>query len=1401
MLALAAASSARAQVPVPPPSVETYADQGDPAFLGEGVLPDGVVWNQPVKAGSMVLPRASAKGKAQQKTKEKTPSVAGGGIQAPQMSLQTDKANATEKARAPQISAGKGSTGGMMLLQGMKTALQKSGQNTDIPKSDLTPVETAAAGPKETDKKEAEVSLPALPPVPSKEPMAEKGGAGVPSDVAARAVPLAAGAADFVAGQGPKGWVPPAGAAAVAEAKESTKGDGWMDITFPPEMAASPSADASADLAPKATELTQAPALLEELGDSLAPPASVVAKTAKKEEEKSLFDRMAEPFTSIFGEPVDEKAEKESARKDGLSGDLASPLDNKALTPACEPRVEKWTRSCADAGYPAHFVGQIVGETRVVCPLGDARDVWLSNDCAAPIASAPMTAQAAPDPPPATPSVRDPSVREESAVVVDTARGAAVDDAAIDAVCGASNGLASEGKPAADLCLRGAAGPVMGEGPWRWTCRGIAGGMTVSCAAPVASGRSIAAKDGPALPTAQQAASLIEDGACGGASGVGTDNAPVADLCKKGTPSRVNGDGPWTWACGGANGGVAASCLAPRKADGACGPASGSGADTMPMQGLCADGYASAVTGQGPWNWTCSGLHGGAPAVCAAPLKANAVCGAASMKGHAVAPSVDLCSVGSADAVGGDGPWTWVCAGSDGGASVSCKALPLLDGVCGSAHGSQYERPPSQGLCASGEATRVVGEGPFLWSCVGENGGSTASCVAALGTRESMASIVACGEAAEAAVALKKPSEKLCAAGAPSDVSGDGPWTWTCADDAGHEVSCSTIRPMAGSCGASAARASAAEPADQLCESGAPSDVRMIDKTSWQWTCQGTMGAATASCSAPLKGAAASPSLSAPAISAPQKPKAESVCGAAAGQSFEEKPKSGLCDAGKAGAVRASAAGWSWTCGTKGKVNCEAHRTVIGVCGASNGAVLRDAPAESLCAAGTPTAVTGAGPWMWSCVGSGAGGSASCSASSQAQVKVDGLCGASAGGVSDSAPREGLCDSGVPSAVYGEGPWTWTCSGLNGGIASTCSTTKASALAARQPQGEAVGAVCGAANGVMMSQTPDKGDLCAAGMATSVSGNGPWNWSCIGANGGMTVSCTAPMTPPDPVVGMCGRANGVEALTAPRGALCASGIASAVSGNGPWTWSCSGTNGGGAVSCVAPVAGKNKGAARPLPSVVTTAGASAPAYRRDEAPVPQASPVGLVTPHLTDKVLPAHQKGALPNLKISGGKAAGAGLPDGVASAPAEAPRLPEGVEGLAPPVRDDAPPPAGLKPPVIDSEGKVVPGTRLILEADAATVSFERGSATLDADAVLTVEKLIKILKVYGDARITLVAYSDTDGSITPRDARKLSLNRALAIRDFMTTKGIASSRVDVRPMGANVPSGDMDRVDVKVN
>jgi polyhydroxybutyrate depolymerase len=51
--------------------------------------------------------------------------------------------------------------------------------------------------------------------------------------------------------------------------------------------------------------------------------------------------------------------------------------------------------------------------------------------------------------------------------------------------------------------------------------------------------------------------------------------------------------------------------------------------------------------------------------------------------------------------------------------------------------------------------------------------------------------------------------------------------------------------------------------------------------------------------------------------------------------------------------------------------------------------------------------------------------------------------------------------------------------------------------------------VCGAANGTTSSSAPAAGSLCSIGLGSAVSGSGPWHWTCSGYNTGAAASCSA----------------------------------------------------------------------------------------------------------------------------------------------------------------------------------------------------------------------------------------------------------------------------------------------------
>ncbi|KKR20858.1 MAG: hypothetical protein UT50_C0015G0011 [Candidatus Moranbacteria bacterium GW2011_GWA2_39_41] len=63
--------------------------------------------------------------------------------------------------------------------------------------------------------------------------------------------------------------------------------------------------------------------------------------------------------------------------------------------------------------------------------------------------------------------------------------------------------------------------------------------------------------------------------------------------------------------------------------------------------------------------------------------------------------------------------------------SQSCSPLQSSDGQCGSANGNQFDSEPTDNLCSVGSSTDVTGDGPWSWTCLGTcSGASSEQCVA-----------------------------------------------------------------------------------------------------------------------------------------------------------------------------------------------------------------------------------------------------------------------------------------------------------------------------------------------------------------------------------------------------------------------------------------------------------------------------------------------------------------------------------------------------------------------------------------------------------------------------------------------------------------------------------------------
>ena len=96
------------------------------------------------------------------------------------------------------------------------------------------------------------------------------------------------------------------------------------------------------------------------------------------------------------------------------------------------------------------------------------------------------------------------------------------------------------------------------------------------------------------------------------------------------------------------------------------------------------------------------------------------------------------------------------------------------------------------------------------------------------------------------------------------------------------------------------------------------------------------------------------------------------------------------------------------------------------------------------------------------------------------------------------------------------------------------------------------------------------------------------------------------------------------------------------------------------------------------------------------------------------------------------------------------------------------------------------------------ATVYFEAGSSSLNAEGEILLKETAVLLKADEGLRVQLLAYSAEDPDV-PNAARRTSLSRALAVRKFLTGEGVASVRLQIRALGAKVPQGDPDRVDIQ--
>ncbi|MCK9393660.1 hypothetical protein M0Q03_02540, partial [bacterium] len=139
---------------------------------------------------------------------------------------------------------------------------------------------------------------------------------------------------------------------------------------------------------------------------------------------------------------------------------------------------------------------------------------------------------------------------------------------------------------------------------------------------------------------------------------------------------------------------------------------------------------------------------------------------------------------------------------------------------------------------------------------------------------------------------------------------------------------------------------------------------------------------------------------------------------------------------------------------------------------------------------------------------------------------------------------------------------TWNCSTDN--ITESCYfnyiDNDSSAVAGTANYGSSIVNACVSLSPVYTLESSS--NLCVGGTVTSfVSNNNGWTWKCV--SGGNSLNCSANKK----INGTCGVVT--ESSTMPTANLCVTGTAGNVSGVGPWTWTCSGINGGANITCSA----------------------------------------------------------------------------------------------------------------------------------------------------------------------------------------------------------------------------------------
>ena len=105
----------------------------------------------------------------------------------------------------------------------------------------------------------------------------------------------------------------------------------------------------------------------------------------------------------------------------------------------------------------------------------------------------------------------------------------------------------------------------------------------------------------------------------------------------------------------------------------------------------------------------------------------------------------------------------------------------------------------------------------------------------------------------------------------------------------------------------------------------------------------------------------------------------------------------------------------------------------------------------------------------------------------------------------------------------------------------------------------------------------------------------------------------------------------------------------------------------------------------------------------------------------------------------------------------------------------------------------RVGEGIKLVLNENA--VRFDTNKSTLTAAAKANLDKLVPVFAEYPDTNITIYGYTDNTGRAEYN--LKLSGERAAAVKSYLNSKGVSSSRFQVTGLGIADPIASNETVE----